>query len=974
MPGEGDGSNRIEDVRKLAEEKARRESPVPAQEALSPEAAQQLLHELRVNQIELEMQNEELRRTQVELEASRARYFDLYDLAPVGYFTISEKGIILEANLTGAGLFGAPRNELPRQPLNRFVFPEDRDVYYHHCRRLFKTGEPQVCELRMVRWNGTQFWVRLEATVVQDGQCETSACRTIIRDITDRKQAEEVLQITTRRFQSILSSLYAGVLVMSKDAVVEFANQSFCEIFDIHDCPDDLLGLTSSEIINKASTAFPNATDTINRIQEVITQNLPNKSAEFTTANGRTYLRDFIPLIIDGKRDGRLWHLQDITAIKKVTEELSIAHKAADAANQAKSQFLANMSHEIRTPLNGIIGLTELTLRTELSPEQREYLEMVKISAEALAALVNDILDFSKIEAGQLNIDRISFDLQDSLGNVMKTLAVKAHDKGLELAYRIKPHVPDRLLGDPARIREVVLNLIGNAIKFTNAGEVVLEVGSSLQTLDEVVLHFSVRDTGIGISEEKISKIFEPFTQADGSTTREYGGTGLGLTICSNLVSLMGGRIWVDSEVGKGSTFYFDIRSGLTKVEEVEPIPIGLEKLIDLKVLVVDDNATNRCILGEILQRWGVKPTMVDNGFAALGALRRAKENNELFSLAILDLLMPQMDGFELAQKITESPDYSDIKIMLLASAGQRGDAGLWKESGISAYLTKPVRYSDLLDAILMVVDATMPDADKKFPAPGHSLKEGQIKLNILLVEDIVINQRLTQAILETRGHNVSIVNNGAEALGALEAKKFDLVLMDIQMPVMDGITATEKIREKEKLTGDHIPIIAMTAFAMKADQDRCLASGMDGYITKPIDPEETVKYIESLAHGPKKVESVEEQLGSNIAFDRKSFMERCGNDMALVIEMINRFSDNYSKYLNGIHEAIESNDPQKLHHCAHSLKGTSSIFSAHRTAKLASELEFIGKNEQMDKSNEVYNQLVEEVELLICDLKEFIS
>ncbi|MBF0508581.1 MAG: response regulator [Deltaproteobacteria bacterium] len=572
-----------------------------------------------------------------------------------------------------------------------------------------------------------------------------------------------------------------------------------------------------------------------------------------------------------------------------------------------------------------------------------------------------------------MDIDNINFKLRDSLGNMMKTLAVKAHEKGLELAYRIKSDVPDRLLGDPVRIRQVVLNLIGNAIKFTDAGEVVLEVESSLQAHDEVVLHFSVRDTGIGIPEDKVDKVFERFTQADSSTTREYGGTGLGLTICAKLVSLMGGRIWVESEVGKGSMFHFDIRLCIPK-EEIETIPIEFEKLRGLKALIVDDNATNRLILKEMLQGWDVKPTLVDNGFAALGALGQAKEHNEPFQLAILDLHMPKMDGFELAKKIKDNPDHGDIKIILLTSAAQRGDAGLCKKLGIPAYLTKPVRQSDLLDTILTVLCTPMPDAGQKSLVTRHSLKESRTKLNVLLAEDGLINQRLAQTMLEGRGHTVSIVNNGAEALNTLDSFTFDLVLMDVQMPVMDGITATKKIREKEKLTGGHIPIIAMTAFAMKSDQDRCLASGMDGYIAKPLDIGKTIKYIESLAHAPIKNEQVEDHLGSTVVFDRKSFMERCSNITELAADLINGFSDNYSKYLNDIREAIESNDPEKLHHSAHFLKGTSSMLSAQRTVQLARELELMGRNARMDKSNEVFNELVKQVELLVSQLREFVS
>ncbi|MBF0497197.1 MAG: PAS domain S-box protein [Deltaproteobacteria bacterium] len=787
----------------------------------------------------------------------------------------------------------------------------------------------------------------------------------------ERRRAENALRSSEARLKAVFD--YAGVSIILSDKQGRWLqwNRTFME----------MTGYTSKELEQLSSLDLTHPDD-IEISKKYRTDLLAGRidscrlEKRYIHKNGTTIWVDLSFTSIknaEGEIENLISASTDITKRKQMEEELWQAKETAELANRSKSSFLANMSHEIRTPLNGIIGMTELALSTGLSPDQREYLGMIKISADALASLINDILDFSKIEAGRLDLDNISFRLRDSLGNMMKTLAVKAHEKGLELAYRIKPDVPDRLLGDPVRIRQVILNLIGNAIKFTDAGEVVLEVESSSQTDNETVLHFSVRDTGIGIPKDKIRKIFEPFTQADSSTTREYGGTGLGLTICSRFVAMMGGKIWVESEVGKGSTFQFDIRAGLPDEEAAETTPIEFDKLKGLSALVVDDNATSRQILNEMLSGWGIKPALVDNGFVALGLLGQANENNEPFLLAILDLHMPQMDGFELAKKIKDNPNHSDIKIILLTSATQRGDAGLCKKSGISAYLTKPVRHSDLLDAILTVLGSPPPDSGQEQLVTRHSLKESRMKLNILLAEDNPVNQRLTQVMLENRGHNVSIVNNGVEALGALAALTFDLVLMDVQMPVMDGITATEKIREKEQLTGDHIPIIAMTAYAMKGDQERCLAAGMDGYLTKPINPGGAIRYIESLAQEPDKAKQLGEHLGPAKVFDKKSFMARCSNEVELAIEIVAHFIDNYKKYLNVIHQAIDSDNSAELRNSAHFFKGVLVNLSAQRAGNLALELEIKGRNEQLDQANEIFDQLVGEVELFANELNAFI-
>jgi PAS domain S-box-containing protein len=860
------------------------------------------------------------------------------------------------------------------------IHPDDRLRWQKAIQQL-RTGQPSQSEYRIVWPDQTVRWGRDSVTVTRLPDGKALRLHGVLTDITARKRAEEALLQERYLLHTLMNHVPDSIYFKDVHSLFLRINQALADRFRLPS-PAQARGKSDADFftaehaqqsLRDEQTVMRNGQPLVDMEEK---ETWPDGSETWVSTT-KMPLRDK-----EGRIVGTFGISRDITERKRFEAELKHARAAAEAASRAKSEFLANVSHEIRTPMNGILGMTELTLDTDLTPEQRDYLQMVKTSADSLLTLINDLLDFSKIEAGKLELEATGFSLRDSLGDMLRSLAVRAQQQGLELACHIAPDVPDGLIGDPGRLRQIVLNLVGNAIKFTDQGEVLVDVRTETSTPEEVCLHLSVSDTGIGIPADKQKSIFEAFEQVDGSARRRYGGTGLGLAITSKLVALMGGEIWVESEVGRGSQFYFTARF------QLQPPAADLgddhrPALHEMPVLIVDDNATSRGILAEMVGNWRMRATAVADGPAALAELTRAAATGEPYPLLLVDGAMPGMDGFALAERVRQNTDWNDATIVMLSSSDQPDHPVRCRQLGVPAYLMKPVKQSELLNTILTVLHT--PEGE---PTQGERITEAPRRnvepvvprvrgLYLLLAEDNTVNQRLAVRLLEKQGHTVVVAGNGREALALVlgdrkPAKPFDLVLMDVQMPMMDGLEATVLIRAAEKETGRHIPIIALTAHAMKGDRERCLAAGMDGYVTKPIQTGELQRAIVTLMPGaiaepnePVREEPIEGVIDRNVA------LAYVGGDGDLLQELIGLFLKECPGWMNEIRAALANGDALRLKRTAHSLKGSMAVFGAQSAIAAALTLETMGQSRDLTNGEAAYTALEQQLARLKPALSE---
>ena len=924
----------------------------------------------------------ERRSTEAELE----RQAQLLNLTQDTVIVRDLKGCVIFWNRGAEEMYGWSSGEIGGSTIHELLQSRFQEPIENIEADLYRNGYWQG-EIHHTRRDGNKIVVSSRWALQRDTADEPVAVLEISTDITESKRRERELSDTSTRLSTLIENLQAGILLEDSGRRVLHVNGEFCEMFNLpapsknppgKDCP------TSPDAIG---TLFAAPERFVKRIEEVLERRRPVTGEELALSDGRTFERDYVPIFIGEEYRGHLWQYRDITGRKKSQAELAQAKEEAEAANKAKSDFLANMSHEIRTPMNGVIGMTELLLETGLSGEQREFAETVRSSGENLLMIINDILDFSKIEAGALRLENVDFNLQTEVEEAVQLLAGRAYDKGLELTGFVEPEVPRFVKGDPFRIRQVLTNLLGNAIKFTERGEVNLQ--ASLQDAEDgsLTVRFSVTDTGIGLTNEQQQRLFQSFSQADTSTTRKYGGTGLGLAISKQLAEMMGGEIGVVSNPQEkpGSTFWFSVRLEEQPLKDRGAPSVLRSDLRSLKTLVVDDSATNRDILYRQLVSWGIRPDTAEDGFEALRALQKARQSSAgAYDLAILDMQMPEMDGLELARRIKEDPDLSPTRLVMLTSIGDRGDGEKIRAAGIEAYLTKPVRQSELYNALAAVMgsgsDSETSAAEEM--AANKDLRElSRRKVShhrILVAEDNPVNQRVALSLLRKLGYPAEVVSDGREALEALSSGHYAAVLMDCQMPNLDGYEATAEIRRREARLGDgRTPIIAMTANAMQGDRQKALDAGMNDYVTKPVKPADVSAVLDRwTANGePEAADNGTGGRAGDMSGDSddpgepldhaviESLREMENEEPGLVSELAEIFLNDVAPRLQTLRQAVDQGEAALLARTAHTIKGSSGNIGAWRMSEISGHLQNVGESGNLSGAGKYLEDLERELD-----------
>ncbi len=925
------------------------------------------------------------RRAEEALKVSEARQRAIFEAALDCIITIDADGKIVEFNRAAEQTFGYKSAEMVGKEMAEILTPpSSRARHRDNLLRYQSTGEASILgrrlEMPLMKKNEEAFMAEVAMQPVPHG--DSLQFTIFLRDITDRLKAEERLRRSNARFQRLVESDIIGIIIVNLNGLIKEANDVFL----------GMTGYLKSEVrAGRLNLMEMTPIEYHSQDQECLIHlnehgTCPAWEKELTRKDGSRVPILLGVTLLEGNNQEALCFVLDISTQKETEQQLKKAKEAADAASKSKSAFLANMSHEIRTPMNAVIGMTDLVLHSELAPEQREYLQVVAESAESLLQLINDILDFSKIEVGKLELEEVEFRLRDAINGVLKSLAVQAHSKAIEIVCQVDHDVPDLVSTDLNRLRQILINLVGNAIKFTPSGEVVIKVEKQHHINNKLHLLISVTDTGIGIPQKRIKHIFEPFEQLEQSMARRFGGTGLGLSITSRLVELMGGRIWCESTEEQGATFFFTsvINAIADCPDEIDPEVTS--QLEQLRVLAVDDNESSSNSLAEMFESWNINLQTSDSAANAIDKLHESE-----FDIILIDAHMPHVDGFELVEQMKGTTFGFELPaiFIMLTSGDPPGDIARCEELGAAAYLMKPINPSELFDTLIAFVGGEKLSSAQFTAYEAEPSASGVLK--ILLVEDSVYNQKLAVGLLKKKGHSITVAENGKVALKFLKNQTFDLVLMDVQMPEMDGLEATRAIRGIEKTTGEHLPIIAMTAQAMKGDREQCLAAGMDNYIAKPIRAKFFYEVIDNTYASQTKGESTIDMKKTILADIEPSHVESTvilpegvvdwnealsitGGDSELLFELIEAYQEEEPPLLLEIEQSLIDVNHSQLKASAHKLKGAVRSFGAGTMFDLCFQLEAAGRDEQPEGTQEIFQQLLVEAGKLKADLISYVK